>query len=575
MVCAKCGAELRPTARFCNRCGMALGGVATKLDDRKPRHTAVGAPTASLALPVGPDAEQAPAADVAPAGTSTPQGQSAARAAALGASSSGELTPPVGRAPTTRKNPPSAEPSSPPTAAPQAAPGIPDEHPTEIAEADTQGALRVSQLADAAASGSMEQGAPQQESASATRTSGGPAGRVSDALPWPLPTTIIMDGRYRVEGVLATSDAENVYRVSDLRGYERCWACGQDYGPNAAIDRFCRECGADMLGREFHMHERHLEDGETPESAVASGAAGAAGTPGAAPAPDAPRLFAQSGRAYRVEPKVTQSAAFPLGARLVAAAATDLGRRRSGELNEDSACVLILDRVHENQTLPFGFFTVADGLGGHASGQRASRLVVNVMAHTILRQAALPLVGMPSGTAVDETALADVLQDAVKGANRSLCAANQEAGLNAGSTVVAALVHGETAYIANAGDSRAYVCDEDGLRRITFDHSLVQQLVAGGLIEPDEVYTHPQRNQIFRSLGDEPDLTVDLFVQQLKPGLRLLLCSDGLWEMVRDPQIEQLLRAASDPQSACDALVAAANDGGGEDNVTAVVIEVR
>jgi serine/threonine protein phosphatase PrpC len=573
MVCANCGAELRPTARFCNQCGSALGGVATKIDDRNGRRAAVGAPTASLALPVGPDADQAPEADVAQAGSSAPQAQSAARAAANSASTSGELTAPAGRLSTARQNTPSEELSSPPAAGPRAAVGKMDERPPEIDEADTQGDLRVSQLSAATTPVRNAQSAPQQDSVVAARTSGGPAGQVSDALPWPLPATIIMDGRYRVEGVLATSEAENTYRVSDLRGYEHCWACGRDYGPNAAIDRFCRECGADMLGREFHMRERHLEDGETPESAVASGAAGVAGTPSAGP--DAPRTFVQSGRAYRVEPKVTQSAAFPLGARLVAGAATDLGRRRSGELNEDSACVLILDRVHENQTQPFGFFTVADGLGGHASGQRASRLVVNVMAHTILRQAALPLVGMPSGTAVDETALADVLQDAVKGANRSLCAANQETGLNAGSTVVAALVHGETAYIANAGDSRAYVCDAEGLRRITFDHSLVQQLVAGGLIEPDEVYTHPQRNQIFRSLGDEPDLTVDLFVQQLKPGLRLLLCSDGLWEMVRDPQIEQLLRAAADPQAACDALVAAANDGGGDDNITAVVIEVR
>ena len=146
---------------------------------------------------------------------------------------------------------------------------------------------------------------------------------------------------------------------------------------------------------------------------------------------------------------------------------------------------------------------------------------------------------------------------------------------DAGSTLVAALVYGETAYVVNVGDSRAYVCDDDGLRRITSDHSLVEQLVAGGLIQPDEVYTHPQGNQIFRSLGDDPDIQVDLFVQKLRPGMQLLLCSDGLWEMVRDPRIEELLRAGTDPQTTCDALIDAANEGGGEDNISAVVVAIR
>lgn len=182
--------------------------------------------------------------------------------------------------------------------------------------------------------------------------------------------------------------------------------------------------------------------------------------------------------------------------------------------------------------------------------------------------------GSPTDTPVDETILANLLADAVRAANGSLCAANREAGLDAGSTVVTVLIYGETAHIANVGDSRAYVCDDDGLRRITTDHSLVQQLVAGGLIGPDDVYTHPQRNQIFRSLGDDPDLTVDLFAQQLRPGMRLLLCSDGLWEMVRDDELAAILREVANPREACDTLVRRANEQGGEDNISALVIEV-
>lgn len=564
MVCAKCGADVRPSARYCNVCGAAVGRVAVKSDDQKAGHTEIGAPTSTLAMYTSADAEQAPEADVALAGGRAPWGGPSDSSPRNGLAPDGP-TAPGDRSSSAHNDKSPEDPASPATSHAHMAPPQTSERPADVADADTQGIPR-------AGAGSAERGAPQHDVTTAGRTSGAP-NRVADALPWPLPTSIIMDGRYRVESVLSSSETENNYQVTDLRGYERCWACGQDYGTDAATDRFCRVCGADMLGREFLMRERHLEDGAAAESTFADSAAATTGAKGGEA--DAPRIFAQTGRAYCVTPKVVRSAAFPRGARLIAGAATDLGRRRSGELNEDSACVLVLDRVHEDQTLPFGFFAVADGLGGHASGQRASRLTINVMAHTILRQVALPLVGMPSGTAVDDTTFADLLQDAVKAANRSLCATNHEAGLNAGSTVVAALVHGETAYIANAGDSRGYVCDDEGLRCITIDHSLVQTLVAGGLIEPDDVYTHPQRNQIFRSLGDEPDLTVDLFVQQLRPGMRLLLCSDGLWEMVRDPQIEQLLRAAPDPQAACDALIAAANDGGGDDNITAVVIEAR
>jgi len=99
--------------------------------------------------------------------------------------------------------------------------------------------------------------------------------------------------------------------------------------------------------------------------------------------------------------------------------------------------------------------------------------------------------------------------------------------------------------------------------------------VAGGLIEPDDVYTHPQRSQIFRSLGDKLNVQIDIFKQELLPGDIVLSCSDGLWEMVRNPQIESILNAASDPQTACYQLVETANANGGEDNVSAVLVFVH
>jgi serine/threonine protein phosphatase PrpC len=264
-----------------------------------------------------------------------------------------------------------------------------------------------------------------------------------------------------------------------------------------------------------------------------------------------------------------------MGGRLIAAAASDIGLTRKGEINEDSALVLILNRVHESRTLPLGIFAVADGLGGHARGDRASRQAVKVLAHTILRQLALPLVASPADEPFDDSKVSQMLAEAAREANRALCAANHDTGQDAGSTLVAALVYGETAYIANVGDSRGYVLDDGKLRRITSDHSLVEQLVVGGMIHPNDVYTHPQRNQIFRSLGDDPEVMIDIFVQQLRPGMRLLLCSDGLWEMVHDPDLHDLLSSTDDLQTVCDSLIAAANAGGGEDNVTALVIEAR
>ena len=131
------------------------------------------------------------------------------------------------------------------------------------------------------------------------------------------------------------------------------------------------------------------------------------------------------------------------------------------------------------------------------------------------------------------------------------------------------------AYILNVGDSRTYMVRGGQIYQLTNDHSLVGQLVAGGLISPDDVYTHPQRSQIFRSLGDKLNVQIDIFKQQLHPGDMLLSCSDGLWEMVRDPQIESILNNAPDPQVACTQLIEAANTNGGEDNVSAVVVFVH
>src|SRR5207245_5616937 len=122
------------------------------------------------------------------------------------------------------------------------------------------------------------------------------------------------------------------------------------------------------------------------------------------------------------------------------------------------------------------------------------------------------------------------------------------------------------AYILNVGDSRTYMVRAGQIYQLTTDHSLVGQLVAGGLIQPDDIYTHPQRSQIFRSLGDKPNVQVDIFKQQLHPGDILLSCSDGLWEMVRNPQIESIINHATDPDTACAEFNEAANATGSNEH---------
>ena len=436
----------------------------------------------------------------------------------------------------------------------------------------------------------------------------GPGSGPDDAMPWPLPPNIIVGGRYRVERLLSPqtemSDGENQYIVADLQGYERCWSCGKSNGVEAARDQYCQSCGADMLAREYVMTERMLpadddtasdaaSDGDSEADADAAGPETSAADAPAAPVTDEAtatdgepettddtasgvdaREFTQGKRAYRVVPRVIEPPAFPLGARVVVATATDVGRTRVGEHNEDSVAALVVTLGYDSRTLPLALGLVADGLGGHANGQDASRLVAKTIAEQIVKSVATPFTTLPPSALEGESGLDQALLEAARAANAKLCAENQQTGGDMGSTLVAALVCGDTAFIVNVGDSRAYVFDGEDLRRLTTDHSLVEQLIQSGLVTQEERYTHPKRNQIFRSLGDDPNMAMDLFVQKLKPGMRLLLCSDGLWEMAHDEQMRDILTQTVAPHAACDALIHAANENGGEDNISCVLIDV-
>jgi serine/threonine protein phosphatase PrpC len=372
-------------------------------------------------------------------------------------------------------------------------------------------------------------------------------------------------GRYEISQVVSDEAAEHTYITVDHQGYQRCWNCGST--ENREGDEFCIDCGAGLLEATYTLHEYPAEEDTSAES-------------------DAQVLhetivntFVDQGHTYVVTQEQAVENAFPNGVHLEVASDSDAGDIRRSDPNEDSTLVMLFQRIHESTSTPLGVFIIADGMGGHDNGQLASRLAVSTIAERISRDLLLaPLTGENAGESVnpfDEDQLVGLLQGAVEDANAAICKVNQRDKTDMGSTITGCMIVGDYAYILNVGDSRTYMTRGDQIYRLTTDHSLVQQLVAGGLIEPDDVYTHPQRSQIFRSLGDKLNVQVDIFKQQLHPGDKLLCCCDGVWEMIRDPQLESILNTATDPQSACTHLIEAANANGGEDNISAVVVFVR
>ncbi len=248
----------------------------------------------------------------------------------------------------------------------------------------------------------------------------------------------------------------------------------------------------------------------------------------------------------------------------------DRGIRRKQSPNEDSLFVAqgIMHSLYASPQ-PFALFMVADGMGGHANGQEASQLAVQSLVEDVCASL--------FSEQMTPDAFHFLLVKGVQYANQAVYQRNQEHGTDMGTTMTVTLVNDSTAYVAHVGDSRAYLYHEPaGLSQITCDHSIVASLVTAGIIQPDDIYTHPMRNHIYRCLGQKPTIEVDASVVPLADGDTLLLCSDGLWEMVRDPQIAAILASSTpDPSQTANGLVQAALAGGGEDNVSAIVVQLR
>jgi serine/threonine protein phosphatase PrpC len=268
---------------------------------------------------------------------------------------------------------------------------------------------------------------------------------------------------------------------------------------------------------------------------------------------------------------------------LTGASGSDPGLIRKS--NEDSVFAYIRpDSLGE----PLGIFIVADGMGGHQAGEVASQLAVDTIYKEMKRylerddnQDTIPI-HRPDKRGKSNNGQTNYvirrLRAAILDANLAIhkysLSHPLEAG-NLGTTVAAVVVKGKQAIIGNVGDSRVYLLRDTNLNQLTEDHSLVHHLVENGQLEPDDVYDHPHRSIITRALGFNPDVAVDIFTENLDIGDRILVCSDGLWEMIReDDEIVTALSTAGDPAAGVEQLIGLANKYGGVDNIGVVLCEL-
>lgn len=246
---------------------------------------------------------------------------------------------------------------------------------------------------------------------------------------------------------------------------------------------------------------------------------------------------------------------------------TDLGLARS--LNEDSLFVFESNRMIQSKSHPIGLYLVADGMGGHAAGEVASQIIADTFARKMIEELAQSQID-------EQVDFNDErwLHEAVREANRKVLEMRKTSGTDLGSTVVAALLRANDLILAHVGDSRAYLVRSDRIEQLTTDHSLVERLIETGQITPEEARSHPQRNVIYRTIGDNANVEVDISTHKMSINDKLLLCSDGLSGMITDEKILEIIEISPSPQAACDALITAANATGGEDNITVILVEL-
>lgn len=250
---------------------------------------------------------------------------------------------------------------------------------------------------------------------------------------------------------------------------------------------------------------------------------------------------------------------------LAVAAQRDIGRVRS--VNQDSIFAFITTLPRESSDITLGLFVVADGMGGHDGGEIASRIAVTTVGKMVLSELVMPALN----DNVTE-ALQPLIISAVQEANHAIWSHAQSIGSDMGTTCTVALLLGQALYIGHVGDSRAYLRVPTGLRQLTNDHSAVGRLIQVGQLDPAEAREHPLRSQLYRTVGQSPEIQVDFIYQPIGDASHLLLCSDGLWGMLDEDVILDAIEHSIWPHDACHELIARANLAGGDDNISGIVV---
>ena len=248
----------------------------------------------------------------------------------------------------------------------------------------------------------------------------------------------------------------------------------------------------------------------------------------------------------------------------VFAQATDMGKVRTN--NEDAIYSFYATGRTAEGVPDFGLFVVADGMGGHSEGERASAIAARTVAMHILRESYLPLFSHGERNAP----IAEVVTTAIQRANDAVVHDLDDGG----TTVSVAVLINDLAYVGHVGDSRVYLISRGKIERITRDHSWVQRLIELDQLTPDEANEHPQKNLLYRALGQSDTLEVDTLMRRMPPSARVVLCSDGLWNQVADADILAAVLQAGSPQDACQRLIAMANAAGGPDNISVIVLQL-
>lgn len=240
--------------------------------------------------------------------------------------------------------------------------------------------------------------------------------------------------------------------------------------------------------------------------------------------------------------------------------------------NEDSTFVFTAEGGGQEPLMPFGLYIVADGMGGHHAGHKASKSVSRLVANRVFERIYLPLIQVEdTSNDVGQEPVSDVMLDAVQTANLSIH--SDEPGKDSGTTLTAALVFGRRLYVAHVGDSRAYVLANGEFKQVTTDHSYVRRLQDAGQLTEEEAAVHPQRNMLYKAVGQGGQLDIDTYTQTLPQSGKMVLCSDGLWGLVSDKEIQHILESDEPMSSKAETLVDLALQAGGYDNISVILVD--